>query len=100
MECVCVCVNGRGAISIGLEKKYGLRPSCLLYFRGGRGKESIPRDGSRKAYLLSLSNTAIALRLISRWAMLEFVRHSCSALTACTCLRAAGKNHLSMTSGE
>ena len=49
--CVCVCVfvraegegrdEGRGAISIGLEKKYGLRPSCLLYFRG---------DGERNPY--------------------------------------------------
>ena len=31
-------MNGRGVINIGLEKKYGLRPSCLLYSRGGRGK--------------------------------------------------------------
>ena len=34
-------VNGRGVLSIGLEKKYGLRPSCLLYSRG---------DGERNPY--------------------------------------------------
>ena len=27
-------VNGRGVLSIGLEKKYGLRPSCLLSSTG------------------------------------------------------------------
>ena len=43
-------VSGRGVISIGLEKKYGLRPSCLLYSRGGRGKESIPREGGREGW--------------------------------------------------
>ena len=30
-------MSGRGVISIGLEKKYGLRPSCLLYSRGREG---------------------------------------------------------------
>ena len=45
--CLCVwggeapIVNGRGVISIGLEKKYGLRPSCLLYSSG---------DGERNPY--------------------------------------------------
>ena len=34
-------VSGRGVLSIGLEKKYGLRPSCLLYSRG---------DGERNPY--------------------------------------------------
>ena len=34
-------MSGRGVISIGLEKKYGLRPSCLLYSRG---------DGERNPY--------------------------------------------------
>jgi len=111
-------VSGRGVLSIGLEKKYGLRPSCLLYSRGGRGKESIPREGglspcsrgsegklswTRRAVSrhVRYHTTDLCLpRLISRWAMLEFVRHSCSALTACTCLRAPGKNHLSMTRAE
>ena len=34
-------VSGRGVISIGLEKKYRLRPSSLLYSRG---------DGERNPY--------------------------------------------------
>ena len=38
-------VSGRGVLSIGLEKKYGLRPSCLLYSRGtGKG---IHTEGGR-----------------------------------------------------
>ena len=57
-------VSGRGVLSIGLEKKYGLRPSCLLYSRGGRGKESIPREGYRRvreAQKVSFSGPVVQL---------------------------------------
>ena len=52
---------GRGAISVGLEKKYGLRPSCLLYFRGRRGKESIPREGYRRVQKVSFPGPVVQL---------------------------------------
>ena len=45
-------VSGRGVLSIGLEKKYGLRPSCLLYSRG---------DGERNPYRGREGGRAIAV---------------------------------------
>ena len=72
-------MSGRGVISIGLEKKYGLRPSWLLYCRGGRGKEihtegglSPCSRGSEGQGVRYHTTDLCLLTLIAGWAMLEF----------------------------
>ena len=81
---------------------FGLLASCTL---GGMGKGNITREGYRRvreAVQLTGSRRSeqgcevphdgpLFAEADKQVDNARFVRHSCSALTACTCLRAPGK---------